>query len=547
MKIKICDEILEFYSPVTVENIIEKSSIKKKKDVMAAVISNKVYDLNEIVTDDAEINPVFIDSELGNRIYRRSLFLVLAKAVYELFPKSILNIEISLSNGIYCELKKEKNMSKKDMYDIKNKMKEIIEADLKITRKEFSQAEILKIYKNQNCNFRKELIKEKDKDLYDVYELDGYYDYFYYNMVPSTGYLNEFDLHLRIPGFILLFPKFYKGKIVPAFKEQPKLAKVYLEYEKLGEILDVNNIVDLNQVIEDKEYGELIRIAEGLHEKNIARIADQIKNGMPRNKIILIAGPSSSGKTTFTHRLSTQLRINGLRPVQISVDDYFVNRDETPLHKDGSYNFESINAIDLELFNSHLLQLIQGQEIELPVFNFESGIREKSGKLLSLNEDQLILIEGIHGLNDKMTEVIPQDLKFKIYVSALTQLNIDCHNRIPTTDTRLIRRIVRDNQYRGQSASGTLDLWKSVRRGEEKNIFPFQENADVMFNSALIYELSVLKNYIEPLLKQIDRTDKNYFQAQRLLEILSSFKAIPDNEIPLTSILREFIGGSVFR
>ncbi|RCW51471.1 nucleoside kinase [Halanaerobium sp. MA284_MarDTE_T2] len=547
MEIKMCDETLEFYSPVTVENIIENSSVKKKKNVMAAVIANQVYDLNEIITDDTEITPIFINSELGNRIYRRSLFLVLAKAVYELFPEAILNIEISLSNGIYCELKKEKNISKKDIYDIKSKMKEIIEADLKIIKKEFSQAELLKIYENQNCDFRKKLIKERDKDLYKVYELDGYYDYFYYNMVPSTGYLNEFDLHLRIPGFILLFPKFFEEKIVPPFKEQPKLAKVYLEYEKLGEILDVNNVVDLNQVVADKEYGELIRIAEGLHEKNIAKIADQIKGGMPRNKIILIAGPSASGKTTFTHRLSTQLRINGLRPVQISVDDYFVNRDETPRHKDGSYNFESINAIDLELFNNHLLQLIQGKKIELPVFNFEKGIREKSGKFLFLKEDQPILIEGIHGLNDRMTETIPQDLKFKIYVSALTQINIDCHNRIPTTDTRLIRRIVRDNQYRGQTASGTLELWTSVRKGEEKNIFPFQENADVMFNSALIYELSVLKNYVEPLLKQIDRTDKNYFQAQRLLKILGSFKAIPDNEIPLTSILREFIGGSVFR
>ncbi|MGM0603001.1 MAG: nucleoside kinase [Bacillota bacterium] len=547
MKIKIFDEILEFNSAVTIEEIIKHSSIENKKNVMAAIVANQIYDLNDIIDDDTEIKPVFIDSELGNRIYRRSLFLVLAKAVYDIFPDSILNIEISLSNGIYCELKKDKKLSKKDILDIKNKMKEIIEADLKITRKEVSKENALEIYTEQNCNFRKELIENQDKELYKIYELDGYYDYFYYNMVPSTAYLNEFDLHLRIPGFILLFPKFYEEKVLPSFKEQPKLAKVYLEYEKLGEILNINNVADLNKVIKNKEYDELIRIAEGLHEKNIAKIADQIKEGMPRNKIILIAGPSSSGKTTFTHRLSTQLRINGLRPVQISVDDYFVNRDETPLHEDGSYNFESINAIDLDLFNNHLLRLIQGQEIELPVFNFQEGIREKSGKFLSLNEDQPILIEGIHGLNDKMTEVIPQDLKFKIYVSALTQLNIDCHNRIPTTDTRLIRRIVRDNQYRGQSASGTLDLWGSVRRGEEENIFPFQENADVMFNSALIYELSVLKNYIEPLLKQIDRTDKNYFQAQRLLELLSNFRAIPDNEIPLTSILREFIGGSVFR
>jgi uridine kinase len=346
---------------------------------------------------------------------------------------------------------------------------------------------------------------------------------------------------------VLLFPKFFSSKKVAKFKEQPKLANIFLEYERLGKILGVNNVVELNRVVEAKEYNELIRIAEALHEKKIAEIADRIKGGMPRNKIILIAGPTSSGKTTFTHRLSTQLKINGLRPVQVSVDNYFVDRQNTPLDNNGDPDFESIEAINLELFNEHLLKLIQGEEVELPKFNFEKGVRERSGKFLSLEEDQPILIEGIHGLNDRMTEVIPQDLKFKVYISALTQLNIDCHNRIPTTDTRLIRRIVRDYQYRGLSAADTLNLWQSVRKGEEKNIFPYQENADQMFNSALIYELSVLKNYVEPLLKQIDRTNKNYYQAQRLLEILSNFKAIPDAEVPFTSILREFTGMSVFR
>ena len=547
MDIKLDNENLKIIEKSRIEDIIAVSDISNKEDIIAVIIDNEVYDLNEELDRDAEIKTVSISSELGNRIYRRSLYLVMAKSIYELFPETVLKIEISISNGIYCELRNKQSLSKSDLVKLKKRMKEIIEADHRIKKHILNKEKVLEIIKNENCSFRTELIEQQQKDYYTLYELDGYYDYFYYNMVPSTSYLREFDLHLRIPGFVLLFPKFFSSKKVPKFIEQPKLANIFLEYERLGEIIGVNNVVELNRVIENREYNELIRISEALHEKKIAEIADRIKSGMPRNKIILIAGPTSSGKTTFTHRLSTQLKINGLRPVQISGDDYFVNRENTPVDENGELDFESIEAINLELFNNHLLKLIQGEEIELPSFNFEKGVREKSGKFLKLDDDQPILIEGIHGLNDKMTEVIPQDLKFKIYISALTQLNIDCHNRIPTTDTRLIRRIVRDNQYRNLSAADTLNLWQNVRKGEEKNIFPYQENADVMFNSALIYELSVLKNYIEPLLKQIDKTNKNYYQAQRLLEILNNFKAIPDNEVPFTSILREFTGMSVFR
>lgn len=547
MDLKVDNEKLKVIEKSSIENIIAETSLENKKDIMAVIIENEVYDLTEELDRDAELKTVNIASELGNRIYRRSLYFVMAKAIYELFPETILKIEISISNGIYCELENKPSLSKSDLNKLKIRMQEIIDADYKIKKHKLKKEKVLEIIAQENCAFRRELLEQQDKDYYTLYELDGYYDYFYYNMVPSTSYLKKFGLHLRIPGFVLLFPKFFTNKELPKFKEQPKLANVFLEYERLGKILGVNNVAELNQCIEANEYNELIRIAEALHEKKIAEIADRIKSGMPRNKIILIAGPSSSGKTTFTHRLSTQLKINGLRPVQISGDDYFVNRENTPLDENGEPDFESIEAINLELFNNHLLQLIQGEEVELPKFNFEKGIRENSGKFLKLDDDQPILIEGIHGLNDIMTEVIPQDLKFKIYISALTQLNIDCHNRIPTTDTRLIRRVVRDNQYRGLSAADTLNLWQSVRRGEEENIFPYQENADVMFNSALIYELSVLKNYVEPLLKQIDKTNKNYHQAQRLLEILSNFKAIPDNEVPFTSILREFTGMSVFR
>lgn len=547
MKIDLDGEKIKIIKNSSIEDIIKKSQIKNPKNIMAAIINNEVYDLNKKIEQDSTIKAVKISSELGNRIYRRSLYLVLAKAVYEIFPETILRIEISISNGIYCELDNKGSLSKEDIKKIKIKMQEIIDSDYKIKKHKLTKKEILTILEEENCSFRKELIKQQDNDYYTLYELNGYYDYFYYNLVPSTSYLKEFDLHLRIPGFVLLFPKFFSSKKIPEFKEQPKLANIFLDYERLGNILGVSNAFDLNQKIKENNYNKLIMISEALHEKKIAAIADKIKNGMPRNKIILIAGPTSSGKTTFTHRLSIQLKINGLRPVQISVDDYFVDRKNTPLDQNGEKDFESIEAINLEMFNDHLLKLIQGEEIELPKFNFQKGVREKSGKFLKLDDNQPILIEGIHGLNDKMTEVIPHDLKFKIYISALTQLNIDCHNRIPTTDIRLIRRIVRDNQYRGLSASDTLDLWEGVRKGEEKNIFLYQENADIMFNSALIYELPVLKNYIEPLLKQIDKTNKNYYQAQRLLEILSNFAPIPDNQVPFTSILREFIGMSIFR
>lgn len=547
MKLNLDGNQIEVVQNKKIKDILNENQISKLDEVMAVFIDNKVCNLNEKITKKAKIKPIRINSELGNRIYRSSLYLVLAKAVYELFPEVILKIEISISNGVYCELENKDSLTKSEIVKLKDRMKEIINSDYKIKKHKLKKEEVLKIIQDENCSFRSELIKKQDQAHYTLYEIDGYYDYFYYNMVPSTSYLKEFDLHLRIPGFVLLFPKFFSDKEVPKFKEQPKLANVFLEYERLGNILGINNIVELNQIVEKNNHNEIIRIAEALHEKKIAKIADKIKSGMPRNKIILIAGPSSSGKTTFTHRLSTQLKINGLRPVQISVDDYFVNRENTPLDQNGEKDFEALEAIKLDLFNDHLLQLIQGEEIELPKFNFEKGVRERSNQFLQLKEDQPILIEGIHGLNDRLTEVIPQDLKFKIYISALTQLNIDCHNRIPTTDTRLLRRIVRDNQYRGLSASDTLNLWRSVRRGEEKNIFPYQENADIMFNSALIYELSVLKNYVEPLLKQIDKTNRNYYQAQRLLEILSNFKAIPDSEVPFTSILREFTGMSVFR
>lgn len=410
-----------------------------------------------------------------------------------------------------------------------------------------SSKEGISILKEQGNLEKVRIIEQKDIDQIKLYEVDDYYNYHYYPLVPSTGYLDNFKLHYHFPGFVLLYPTLANPNKVEKFIDQPKLADIFYDYEKLGDILKVGFVPDLNDHIEKDEYGELIRISEGLHEKNIAKIADQIASHKELKRIILIAGPSSSGKTTLTKRLSTQLRINGLNPVSVSTDDYFVNRDKTPLDENGNYDFESLHAINLKLFNDHLVRLMRGEKVRLPKFNFKKGVREKSDTVLELNSDQPILIEGIHSLNNKLTEFIPEDHKYKIFVSALTQLNIDMQNRIPTSDTRLIRRIVRDNLFRGHSAYETIEMWGRVRKGEEVNIYPYQENADVMFNSALIYELSVLKNCAVPLLEEIGRENTYYYEAKRLLEVLDCFKNMPFEDIPKTSILREFIGGSAYR
>ncbi len=530
------------------ENIIKKISPDDKNIIVAAIVDNKIRELNYKIKEDCKVDFLDISNVLGNRIYRRSLFLLMAKAIYQIFPGSRLFIEHSLSNGIYCELYKTGGiLTGNNIREIYSYMKKLVKKELPIKKHRLKKEEVVSIYKKQGFYDRIDVIKDLNRDYFTIYELDGYYDYFFYHMVPGTDYLKEFDLHYSYPGFILLFPQKKDPYNVADFKEQAKLASVFMEYEKLGNILEVASVKELNKAIKNMNYRELIRICEGLHEKNVALIADQIYNNISEKQIILIAGPSSSGKTTFTRRLSTQLKVNGLKPVAISVDDYFVSREDTPRDKNGDYDFEALEAIDLELFNNHLIRLLQNQRVEIPRFNFKTGKREYTGEYLKLKNNQPLLIEGIHGLNDKLTRVIPADHKFKIYVSALTQLNIDRHNRIPTTDTRVIRRIVRDHHFRGHNAAKTITWWPSVRKGEEENIFPYQENADVMFNSALIYELAVLKNYAVPLLKKIEKDHEIYYEAQRLLEILEYFRPMPAEDIPNTSILREFIGGSVFR
>ncbi len=532
---------------MSLEEMFSASSINNER-IVAAIIDNEIYRLNYVPEASCQIRTVNRGEELGNRIYRRSLFMLLAKAVYEIYPDSDLKIEHSLSNGVYCELIKDSPLTQHDLKKIKIKMNKYVEEDLPLVKEKIPRNELIDIYKDQGMDDKVALLKNcQDKEQFISYRLDDYHDYFYYHMVPSTGHLDKFDLHYCMPGFILLFPHTEDSNRVPEFVDQPKLANVFLEYERLGDILEVGHVHDLNEIINRDEHQELVRISEALHERKIAKIADQIYDEIENRKVILIAGPTSSGKTTFTHRLATQLRVDGLEPVTISTDDYFVDREETPVDEDGNYDFEALEAIDLDLFNDHLLKLIQGEKIEVPSFNFENGKREMSGEYLQIEEDQPILVEGIHGLNEDLTPMIPQNHKFKIYVSALTQLNLDQHNRIPTSDTRLMRRIIRDYKYRGHDLQTTIEWWPNVRRGEEENIFPYQENADVMFNSALIYELSVLKKYLLPLLNRVEKSNPIYHEACRLKEVLYYFRPMPDLSVPQTSILREFIGKSAFR
>lgn len=524
-----------------IQEIINEMKIESSNTIVAAIVENKIESLNYQIKKPVEIVFIDLSSELGMRIYARSLSFVFIRAAKEIIPQCSVSVEHSMAKGLYCEIKG-KTLTLDLIKKIERRMQEIIAADEPIIRKKISRQEGIELFKKENRMDIVKRLRYSSKDEECLYKCGLFYDLFDGTLVASTGYLKLFKLKFHLPGVIIQHPTHYSPNKLPEYIPQPKLANIFRESEHWGEILEVDTVGALNECIVNNKSHLLVQISEALHEKKIANIADQINERKDHGNIILIAGPSSSGKTTFAKRLMIQLMVNGLRPVAISVDDYFINREDTPKDENGNYDFEALEAIDLELFNDHLTQLIQGQEIEIPTFNFKTGKRECQGKKLKIDKTQPIVIEGIHGLNEKLTYSIPKDHKFKIYISALTQLNIDKHNRIHTTDTRKIRRLVRDYQFRGTEASETLKMWYSVRRGEEKNIFPFQEEADVMFNSSLIYELSILKNYAKPLLVKITPEDEEYIEAQRLLRFLEYFLPIESNQIPLNSILKEFIG-----
>ncbi|MCT4619992.1 MAG: nucleoside kinase [Marinisporobacter sp.] len=547
-KIKIVidhEKEIEVNKGMTLKEISKKFKDETKTIIVSAKMNNHLRELDHEVHTDANIEFIDLSTSDGIRIYQRSLSFVFIRAAMEMLSGCKVTVEHSLSKGLYCEIHYKRDITEEDVARIELRMREIIEEDVPFIKSSVSIEEAKRIFKELGMDAKTELLDFRKSPEINIYSCGWLKNYFYGYMVPSTSYLKLFQLKYYAPGVIIQYPEKYNPNEIPPFEEQKKLSSIFREAEKWGEIMEIGYVANLNKAIINKEHPELIRIAEALHEKKVAQVADMITE--KNKRIILIAGPSSSGKTTFAQRLSIQLKVNGLRPVALSVDDYFVDRELTPRDEKGEYDFEAIEAVDLGLFNEHLTKLLKGEKVEIPTFNFHKGQREYRGKFMQIKEDQPIIIEGIHGLNDRLTKDISHDKKFKIYISALTQLNIDDHNRIPTTDTRLIRRIVRDSKYRGHSALTTLKLWNSVRRGEKRNIFPFQEEADVMFNSALAYELAVLKKYAEPLLEEISEKEPQYTEAKRLLKFLHYFTSIEEDQVvPQTSIIKEFIGGSCF-
>lgn len=482
---------------------------------------------------------------MGLKTYVRTLQFIFIKAVLDLYPESTVVIEHSLGKGLYGEIHKTLSLNENDILKIKNRMNEIINKDIKIKKISVKKERAIEIFNEYKMKDKVRLLNHIPHEEVKLYELDERYDYFYGPMAYSTGAIKNFDIMYYDPGFILRYPREKDPFNIPEFVEYKKLTKIFRETEKWAKILDVGDVGALNDKVVYGEIKDIIRVSEALHEKKIANIADMIYD-KEKIKMVLISGPSSSGKTTFANRLGIQLRVNALIPVPISLDNYFVNREDTPKDENGDYDFESIDALDIDLFNEDLKHILNGEEVPIPTFNFKKGKREYDGKKIKLPKNGILIVEGIHGLNPILTREIPDKNKFKIYISALTQLNIDNHNRVSTTDVRIIRRLVRDYLSRGYKGEETLKMWPSIKRGEDRNIFVFQENADVMFNSTIVYELCILKKYALAELNKIDKNSTVHYEATRLKSFLNFFKEVDMNLVPSNSILREFIGGSCF-
>lgn len=535
----------EYPKGTKLQEIAKDFSKDFRSDIVGAIVNNELKELWVEIQKDCSLQFIDRTTAYGNRFYSRSLAFLFIIAAKEVFKGCRVTVEHSLNKGLYCEVHKGKPLTQEDITKIEEKMWELQKMDLPFEKRKITSAEAIKIFESTEQLDKVNLIRYRKKKNINVYSCHGYYDYFYGYMVPSTGYLKLFELKFNEPGLVLRFPEKSAPNELPAYIEQKKLFSIFREFEKWGKILELENISHLNDAIKYGRINELIAVAEGLHEKKIAQIADMIA-AHGNKKLVLIAGPSSSGKTTFAQRLSVQLRVNGLKPVAISIDDFFKNRVDTPIGEDGEYDFETIDAIDIDTFNDVIMRLIKGEEVEMPVFNFHTGNREWKGKKLKISEEQVLVVEGIHGLNEILTQYIPREQKFKVYISALTHLSIDDHNRIPTSDLRLIRRIVRDFQFRSADALSTIKRWDSVRRGEDKYIYPFQEEADIMFNSSLVYELAMLNQVALPQLEKIDNSVPEYIEAKRLTKFLQYFLEADINAIPTNSILREFLGKSCF-
>lgn len=548
--VKINGEERQFPKGTTFETIAKECQKDFDAPILIAIENGKIRELAKTAKkNDAEISFLTMRDKIGYSTYVRSATFLLVKAVCDVIgdiKKGKIKVEFSLAQGYYCSVKGDFTVTEELIGKIKDRMWEMVKQNLPIEKQAYYIDKAREVFASQGMEDKEELFWYRRSSYVNIYSLDGYYDYNYGYMVPSTGYINLFEVQSYKEGILLILPTQEKPNELLPFVPREKLFATLMEAKKWAEEIGVVTVGDLNKAICEQRLQDVVLMQEALQERKIAEIASEIaKRG--NVKFVMIAGPSSSGKTTLSHRLSTQLRTHGLKPHPIAVDDYFVNRELTPRDENGDYNFECLEAIDVEKFNNDMLDLLAGKTVEMPRFNFKTGQREYRGDFKTLGEDDILVIEGIHGLNDKMSHALPQESKYKIYISALTCLNVDEHNRIPTTDGRLIRRMVRDARTRGTCAKRTLEMWNSVRRGEEQNIFPYQESADAMFNSATLYELAMLKIQAEPLLFGISKEEPEYFEAKRLLKFLGYFLGIGNEELPMNSIVREFVGGSCFK
>ena len=545
--VKINGEERQYPQGATYEDVANDYQQEYENLIALAARDGKIRELFKKLTRDCEVTFFTLKDDVGNKTYVRSATMLFLKAVFDVYGREAAQscrVEFAIGNGSYISPKGKINATEENAAKIRNWMRELVEAKTPFLKRSYSLDNAMELFRKEGMKDKEKLFRYRRSSRVNIYELDHYMDYFYGFMVPSTGYLRYYDVIPYADGFMLQFPDKNTREVAP-FVPAEKLFHTLKTSRDWGKMLEIDTIGALNDAIAAGKTQQMILTQEALFEERIGRLAEEIISAKDR-KFIMIAGPSSSGKTTFSHRLSIQLAAKGLNPHPFPLDDYYKNRDICPRDENGELDLECLDALDVELFNHDMNELLAGKTVNLPIFNFKTGRREYKDKLMTLGKDDVLVIEGIHGLNDKLSYSLPIESKFKIYISALTQLNIDEHNCLPTTDGRLIRRIVRDARTRGTSAKETIAMWDSVRRGEEKYIFPFQEGADVMFNSALIYELAVLKMYAEPLLFAIDKDCQEYLEAKRLLKFLDYFLPMPSDGINQNSILREFIGGSCF-
>ena len=547
-KVVIAGETRMYPEGTTYREIVDEIGIHTKTPVILVMVNGKLRELQKRLKSDCTLEFVTTKDHIGFETYKRSVCLVLLRAIYDVAGRENVDkvmIHYSVGNGYYFTMEGKAALDQDFLDKVKVQMHKLADECTPIGKRSVNTDEAVALFHRHRMYDKEKLFRFRRVSKVNIYNIGYYDDYFYGYMADHAGYVQYFDLKLYDEGFVLELPERKNPSVIPPFHPQDKIFHVQKESQEWAEKMDISYVGDLNDRITKEGISNILLVQEALQEAKISDIAQRIVSE-GNKKFIMIAGPSSSGKTSFSHRLSIQLTAHGMKPHPIGVDNYFKNREDTPFDEFGEKNYECLEAIDVEQFNKDMLALLNGECVELPVFNFKTGLREYKGDFLKLGKDDVLVIEGIHGLNDKLSYALPAESKFKIYISALTQLNIDEHNRIPTTDGRLIRRIVRDARTRGTSAKETIARWPSVRRGEEANIFPYQEEADVMFNSALVYELACLKVYAEPLLFGIDKSEPEYLEAKRLLKFLDYFISVPSEDIPHNSLLREFVGGSCF-